>query len=352
MKADSVVQKIQTTTSELTLLRQTLFEQNRTLKFQYNYEQIIGGRSESMLKLFYLLDKIIPLQNPVLIYGENGTGKELVAQTLHRQGEMVSVNCGSLNKELLESHLFGHVKGAFTGAFSDHEGLFVKAQGGTVFLDEIGEMHPDTQGKLLEVLETGIIRPLGSSVTFKVNYRLLAATHQNLEKMVKEKKFRKELFYRLNVIHITVPPLRERREDIPLLVDHFLDRLALQSNKPKKEITARALNALCFHHWPGNVRQLENTLEGIVGLVRKKIIDLEDLPKNIRFPGEKGQMLNLEEAKDSFTAKYLQQILDYTEGNVSEAARISGISRPTLHKLIHNFRGSLSREGPEEEAFS
>jgi two-component system response regulator GlrR len=290
-----------------------------------------------MAALLELLSKITPSLSSVLIQGESGTGKELIAQMIHYQGPLanqplVSLHCGALKESLLESQLFGHVKGAFTGAEVDHVGLLVQAHGGTIFLDEIGELSLDVQAKFLRVLQEGEVRPLGSSKVRKVNFRVLAATHRNLEAMVKEGTFREDFYYRLNVIFVQVPPLRERREDIALLVNHFLREEA--KGKTKKKISNQALKVLTNAPWPGNVRQLKHTLEFLCTFHSGKRINAKDLPQNLRQVKKEKESLTLDQAKQEFTQNYLKKILAQTGGQIPKAAKLAGLKRESLYRLM------------------
>jgi len=258
----------------------------KTLKKKYQFNQIIGT-SQQMHGVFKLIERVADTDSTILILGESGTGKELVARALHfnsrRQfAPFVPINCSALPENLLESELFGHCKGAFTGAINDKKGLFHEADGGTIFLDEIGSMPPVLQSRLLRVLQEREVRRVGDNVAISVNVRVLAATNEPLEKKIKTGQFREDLYYRLNVIPITLPSLRERREDIPILVVHFLrDKIDPRSGKPFL-ITRKALNVLSRHDWPGNVRELENAIERACALCEDNTIRLADLPPAIQ----------------------------------------------------------------------
>ncbi|MGD9017974.1 MAG: sigma-54 dependent transcriptional regulator, partial [Desulfobacterales bacterium] len=249
--------------------------------------ETIIGQSRAIQKVFRLIDKIAPSDSTVLITGETGTGKGLVAHAIHsksrRKNEsMISINCGAIPESLLESELFGHVKGAFTGAMVTKTGKFELANGGTIFLDEIGDMSPDLQVKILRVLEEGEFEAVGGNRTHRVDVRFIAATHRDLEKRVESGRFREDLFYRLYVIPLKLPPLRERIEDIPLLVNHFLDLFNDITGSGVEGVSADALDCLTAHSWPGNVRELKNMMERLVVLKDGGTISLEDLPPKLR----------------------------------------------------------------------
>src|SRR5271165_2309087 len=257
----------------------------RALKQRYNFEHIIG-KSEPMLRIFDLVAQVAPSRSTVLLQGESGTGKELIAKAVHmnstRKGNaFVPVNTGSMPADLLESTLFGHVKGAFTGAIASKKGLFEMADRGTLFLDEIGTMGLDTQAKILRVLQDRRFMHLGGVNEIQVDVRIIAATNVDLRQLVKDGKFREDLFYRLNVITIDLPPLRQRREDIPLLVQHFLQKYSEENERPSRRITTEALRPLIGYSWPGNVRELENTIERAVVLSSDTNIGLDLLPDHI-----------------------------------------------------------------------
>ena len=328
--------------------------ENRQLREEldkkFGLEKIIGN-SPGMVEIYDRIRQVAPTRATVLIEGESGTGKELVAQSLHmlstrRQAHFVAVHCAALSPQLLESELFGHEKGAFTGAMERRVGRFEEANHGTIFLDEIGEIDAATQVKLLRVLGEGVVQRVGSNQTIKVDARVVAATNKNLETLVREGKFREDLFYRLDVVPIHLPPLRDRREDIPLLVDAFLKEFARANQRQVTGFSADAQEALQKYAWPGNVRQLRATIERAVVLCRGERIGLRDLPPDVQgkpnsggigSPGGEGNSasgnLNLEEMEKSF----IQRALKLTEGNVTEAAKLLGISRRTLHRKIKTY---------------
>ena len=260
---------------ENTLLREELVT-------RYRFDNIVGS-SPAMQKVFSIVTNVAPTRSTVLIRGESGTGKELIAHAIHfnsprRDRPFVRVNCAAIPEHLLEAELFGHVKGSFTGAVADRKGKFVLADGGTIFLDEIGDMSPLLQAKILRVLQEREVEAVGSEQVVKVDVRVLAATHQNLESLIEEKKFREDLYYRLNVVPIHVPPLRDRPEDIRVLAEHFLEKLMAENNLPDLKLAPEAFRILLRHHWPGNVRELENALERAVVLSDGKLIVPRDFP--------------------------------------------------------------------------
>jgi DNA-binding NtrC family response regulator len=257
----------------------------KELKKKYRFEQIVGS-APKMLAVFKLIERVADTDSTILILGESGTGKELVARALHfnsrRQfAPFVPINCSALPESLLESELFGHCRGAFTGAIGDKKGLFEAAHGGTIFLDEVGSMSPLLQSRLLRVLQEREIRRVGENTSMTVNVRVLAASNEPLEQKVKQGAFREDLYYRLNVIPIQLPSLRERRDDIPLLVAHFFKQKAGPQSPRPLQITRQAMDALCRHDWPGNVRELENAIERAATLCENDVIQLSDLPPSI-----------------------------------------------------------------------
>ena len=283
----------------------------------------------------------------VLVRGDTGTGKELLAQTLHdwsprRERPFLAVNCAAIPETLLESELFGHVRGAFTGAVRDHEGLFRSADGGTVFLDEVGDMPGALQGKLLRVLQQRAVRPVGATRDVPVDVRLVSATHRDLEAGIAEGRFREDLYYRLNVVTLQLPPLAERREDVPLLARHFLDTLAGKYRKAVAGISADALDLLVRAPWPGNVRQLFNTLEQCVALATTPLIPASLVERALQRPV--GELASFDEARRAFESQYLQQLMRLTGGNVSRAARLAKRNRSDFYDL-------LARHGLEPATF-
>ena len=274
----------------------------------------------------------------ILITGESGTGKEVLADTIHnsspRQGKpFVAINCSAIPQELLESELFGHVKGAFTGAQQDREGLFATAEGGTILLDEIGDMPYLLQAKILRVLQEGKLRPVGGRADVCLDVRVISATHIDLELAMAEKRFREDLFYRLNVVNLQLPPLRERLEDIPLLVDHFLSRIASRTGKPSKTLAPDAVGVLLGYDWPGNIRQLENTVERLFALASGPVIAASLVEQSL--PVERVKpVAPLADARREFERSYLVQMLTATNGNMTLAAELAGRNRSDFHKLV------------------
>ncbi|MDO8720466.1 MAG: sigma 54-interacting transcriptional regulator [Polaromonas sp.] len=273
----------------------------------------------------------------VLLRGESGTGKELLAQAIHRASAraskpFIAVNCGAIPEALLESELFGHVKGAFTDAVSNHKGLFQAADGGTLLLDEIGDMPPALQVKLLRVLQEREVRPVGASQSVPVNVRIISATHRDLEAAMEAGEFRADLYYRLNVVTLTLPPLSERREDIPLLANHFLVMLAAKYNKRLSGFAPEALKALTTAAWPGNVRQLYNVVEQVCALSTTPLVPLALVQRALRSPSV--QVLTFTEAKQRFERDYLVGLLKLTDGNVADAARLADRNRTEFYRLM------------------
>ncbi|MCW7754418.1 sigma-54 dependent transcriptional regulator [Desulfobotulus sp. H1] len=313
------------------------------------------GQSGPMRAIYEKIRMLARTDVTVLICGETGTGKELTARALHessprRGGPMITVNCPAIPESMLESELFGYAKGAFTGAVKDRQGYFAAAEGGTIFLDEIGDLPLPLQSKLLRVLQEKEINPLGSDLSRKVDVRILAATHQNLEKKVEDNTFRADLYYRLNVASLTMPPLREIREDIPLLVEHFLDKTACQLRMEKKRVSSLLLEELMQAPWPGNIRELENTLQGLCVMTQEKEIPPQNALKRDRIPDLDfftdsplpHRNLPYQQLKEKvlarFTRQYLDHLLKETSGNISHAARLSGIQRQSLQKIIRRYQ--------------
>ncbi len=329
----------------------------RQLQKTHATKEIIG-RSEQMMSVFKMVDKVAETDSTILIRGESGTGKELIAKEIHYRsrratGPFVSINCGALPKDLLESNLFGHMKGSFTGAVRDQMGLFQVAEGGTFFLDEVGEMQPATQVKLLRALQEREIIPVGGTKPIKIDVRLVAATNADLERDVRDGKFRTDLYYRLNVIPVRLPSLRERHDDIPILADHFLKRFL--GPKGPKQVTKQALDALVAYTWPGNVRELENVIERAVILSESEGVELCDLPeKVIRGESGKGSLIidhpsmTLEELE----REYILRVLSHTGWQKKRASEILGINASTLYRKLQAYKALGLLEGtPDEDGF-
>jgi PAS domain S-box-containing protein len=315
-------------------------EMEGELRERYNLHNIVG-KSHKMQEIFRVLDELMNTDTTVLITGETGTGKELVAKALHYGGiragrPMVTVNCSALAENLLESELFGHVRGAFTGAQKDRVGRFQAAQGGTIFLDEVGDISPTLQLKLLRVLQEKTFERVGDSTTFQVDVRVIAATNRNLKKKVNLGEFREDLYYRLKVLEIALPPLRERREDIPLLVNHFINLFNKSYKKDLEGISQDVLKAFMQYPFPGNVRELQHAMEHAFVLCNGPTITLEHLPGEIRdYPSEEALSI-VPPAKISALQKQdILLALSKSGWNKAKAARLLGISRPTLYQLIN-----------------
>jgi DNA-binding NtrC family response regulator len=306
------------------------------------------GRTPAMTGVYKQIAHAAAADAPVLIIGESGTGKELVARAIHQHGNrsgrpFVPINCGALTETLLESELFGHVRGSFTGAIADNKGVFQSAHTGTVFLDEVGEMSPALQVKLLRVLQEGEVRPVGSSRPTKVDVRIVGATNVDIDKVVVEGKFRQDLYYRLGVVVIHIPPLRERREDIPLLVERFVGAASAKAGK-RVEISAAALEALSAYHWPGNVRELENAIERLVVFSRSSMIEVRDLPPTLtpRAPALEKRLFDDLPTLEEIERRYLVHVLEQVAGNRTRAAEVMGIDRRTLYRMAERFGIPLS----------
>ena len=301
----------------------------------------ILGRGPALLKVIHLINQIAPLKSTVLLTGESGVGKELVAEAIHHQSPrklkpLVKLNCGALPEGLIESELFGHEKGSFTGAIQQRKGRFELADGGTIFLDEISEMPPSTQVKLLRVLQEGDFERVGGSQTLKTDVRVIAATNVDLEAAVAEGKFRKDLFYRLHVIHLELPALRERVEDIPILALHFLDKFCLENNRPPMGFAPEAMSALKRFDWPGNVRELQNVVERSVALCQGSTVELEDLPDEIKrhSPADDKITIPVGASMEEIERLAITQTLRKTGGDKELTARLLGIGLATLYRRL------------------
>ena len=312
---------------------------------RFDFANIIG-RSPSMTDLFETLALVAPSEATVLIVGESGTGKEIVANAIHQNSPrseraFIKVNCAALPETLLESELFGHERGAFTGALAKKQGRFHLAHSGSIFLDEIGEMAPTTQAKILRVLQEREFEPLGSTQTVKVDTRVIVATNKDLEEEIQQGHFREDLYYRLNLVRLEVPPLRQRREDIPLLADFFLKRYAEKNRRLIKGFTPRAMDLLMRHTWPGNVRELENVVERAVIMTRGDIISPEDLPDTFRELDKGAETVGVEltpgKSLKEMEREMIIRTLEEADGNRTHAAKILGISRRTLQLKLKEY---------------
>jgi len=356
--------------------RKALWDRNRQLENQLREREGLPpdglvGASPPIREVQRMIDAVAYSATTVLITGESGTGKELVARALHgrsprKNQPFVALNCGALTETLLESELFGHVKGAFTGAQRDQKGLFDAADGGTIFLDEIGDIPLSTQVRLLRVLQEGEIKRVGSADSIKVDVRVLAATHRDLPKLVKTGRFREDLFYRLNVINIPLPSLRERSEDIPLLAHHFLRRYADRLAKRVKTLSPEAVELLCGYRWPGNVRELENAVERAVVLCRADTVTPADLPPAVTgrtaplvreapMGGEEHQWLTQsyatakEQALRRFEKSYVEALMKACDNNISAAARKAGMDRSNFKRVLRKYRTDVEPDEPGDE---
>ncbi len=297
-------------------------------------------RSSVMEELLSQAHMIANSDVSVFIHGQSGTGKEMLASAIHRASPradmpFVAVNCSAIPEQLLESELFGHRKGAFTGASHDHQGLFQAADGGTLFLDEIGDMPPAFQSKLLRVLQERLVRPVGSVESIAIDVRLISATHRDLDKATQEGEFREDLYYRLNVVALEIPTLAERREDISLLANHFLQLLSAKNNKNIKSIAPEAMELLLQAPWPGNVRQLYNVIEQTVVLVTSNVIPAKLVQRALRSKAK--EIIPFAEARQSFERNYLTKLLRMTNGNVAQAARLAQRNRTEFYKLLNKY---------------
>jgi two-component system response regulator PilR (NtrC family) len=336
----------------------TLQEENLRLrdelKRKFSFGNIIG-RSKPMEKIFELIKAAAPTRSTILVQGESGTGKELVARAIHQNSNrgdypFVVVNSGSLPPDLLESHLFGHVKGAFTGAVSEKQGLFEAADNGTIFFDEISSINLETQAKLLRVMQDKEFMRLGGTKTIKVDVRIIAATNTELEELIRQKVFRKDLFYRLNVIKIELPPLRDRKEDIPLLIKHFIDVYAKENKKEIEGVSEDVLEILEKNSWPGNVRELENLIERAIVFAKSKIITRENLPDFFLVSEDERRdsasagsgELNLRDQTIAFQKRLIVATLKKAKGVQKNAASLLGVKPTTLNEMIKRLRIDVS----------
>ena len=346
-------------------LRQRLLEaENRALRARVDRQFTMVGESAAIRQLREQVAMAAPTNGRVLIYGENGTGKELVARGIHmqsrrRSGQFVEVNCAAIPEELIESELFGHVRGAFTGAVADRRGKFEVADGGTIFLDEIGDMSLKTQAKVLRVLQEQTMEPVGGTSRIRVDARVVAATNKDLQAEIKAGQFREDLYFRLNVIPIFVPPLRERQEDIPLLADHFMAEFAQEYGRRIKRLDAGAIRTLQRYAWPGNVRELRNVIERLMIMVPGDAITTSDLSfldvplvPTSASPAGSPERRTLHEARDQFERDLILKTLAEQQGNMSRTAEVLGVERSNLYRKMKTFGiAPASRSGvPESES--
>jgi two-component system, NtrC family, response regulator HydG len=324
-----------------------LVERNRFLQEKVDlsdrFDDIVGSSAE-LQEVFQVIASVAPADTTTLVVGESGTGKELVARAIHQHSRrsarpFVAVNCGALTETVLESELFGHTKGAFTGAVAARRGLFEEADGGTLFLDEVGELSPGMQVSLLRVLQERSIRPVGANVARAVDVRVVAATHRDLEQAVEQGTMREDLFYRLNVVSVELPSLRKRRDDIPLLAHHFLRKHHKRLGRPVDSIDDDVMVILCGYDWPGNVRELENTIERGVVLSQSTSISVNVLPPKLKRKvaprgAEDAPLRPFVEAKRDFESRYLRRVLDEAEQNIGAAARLASMDRSNFRRMM------------------
>lgn len=333
----------------------------KELKEKSSFETVIG-KSKKIKQIYSMIEKIAGTDSTILVTGESGTGKELAARAIHslsprEENRFVSINCGALPENLLESELFGHVEGAFTGAVADKVGLFEVAQRGTLFLDEVGEMAPWTQVKLLRTLQDKKIRRVGGTEEAAIDVRIIAATNQDLKKKISEGKFREDLFYRLNVISFEMPPLRERKEDVPLFVNHFLKKYSMEIGKSMKRIAPDVMKLFESYPWPGNIRELENVIERTVAIEDRETITLDSLPDEL-LTARKREETDLLFQKnfcltsflDEAAQSYIKQARLLSGGNLKKTASLLGISYRNLRYLIDKYKLKTDQETDEKEA--
>lgn len=324
------------------LEHQQLERENIALRSRESRRYIMVGQSPSMLKLYDEISKAAPSKGRVLITGENGAGKELVARAIHRQsnrssGPFVEVNCAAIPQELIESELFGHEKGSFTGAGRRQIGKFELANGGTLFLDEVGDMSLAAQSKVLRTLEEEEIQRIGGARTMRVDVRVIAATNKDLEREIEKGEFRQDLFYRLNVIPIVVPPLRDKKEDIPLLVQHFVEQFCDENGKPIKHVSPEAMSTLENHDWPGNIRELRNIVERLIIMVESDTISASHVLSAIHIDQQQARhegIRSLRDMVEDYEKKLIMMELDANDGNVSQTAKNLSIDRANLYRKL------------------
>jgi len=333
---------------EQLLNQKKLLLENRYLRkkidqnFNLNY---IIGESDAMKRVYKMIDRVSDAKTNVLITGKSGTGKELVARAIHanssrKKGPFIAINCGAIPENLVESELFGHKKGSFTGATENKDGVFVAASGGSLFLDEIGELPLNVQVNLLRVLQEREVKPIGSNQVKKFDTRVICATNRNLKKEVEEGNFRDDLYYRLNIIEIKVPGLSERRDDIPLLVEHFVNKYRKELNRPVKGVDSDAMQALMSHEWKGEVRELENIIERAILLTDNEFIQIADLPESVIPSSKEGfkcDTESLQDALNAFEKQHIKNVLKKTGGNRSEASKLLQIDPSTLYRKMEKL---------------
>jgi DNA-binding NtrC family response regulator len=323
------------------LLKKEVVRLRKEVESRYDFHQLVG-KSPLMQKIYDLIEKISHSASNVLISGESGTGKELVAKAVHyqglrKEGPFIAVNCAAIPETLLESELFGYKKGAFTDARSDKRGLLFEANEGTLFLDEITEMPPTLQAKLLRVIEERTVRPLGDTSSYPIDVRIISTTNREMSKLIREGRFREDLYYRLKVIDIELPPLRNRKEDIPLIIQHFITKFNQNLKKNISGISEDALKLLLNYGWPGNVRELENVIERAITLTQGEVISPEDLPTPMAHEEDKdstGKALREQYTVDQLEKEYIKKVLIEAGGNKSKAAQILGLDRKTLYRKL------------------
>ncbi len=341
VRVDKIVDKINQQDKLERLRAENLIFQEH---FEDQYENIIG-QSSSMQEIFNIIDKVAKQDSSILIEGESGTGKELVARAIHNKSDrkdqpFIRVNCGALNENLLESELFGHEKGSFTGAIRQKRGRFELADGGTLFLDEIGDISANMQIKLLRVLQEQEFERVGGEQTLKVDVRIISATNQNLRKALHNGRFREDLFYRLSVIPIKIPPLRDRREDIPLLAEHFLQKIMHNRAHEKRVLSEKSLNLLKTYHWPGNIRELENVIERLVVISSTQEIAPALTAQQLGYTGDETEIVlseTLEKALQDFERNLIIKALKEADGVKNRAAKILGVRTSTLYYKLQKF---------------
>ncbi len=341
------------------LRHRELEAENRALRATVDRRLVMVGDSHVMAQLREQVAMTAPTNGRVLIYGENGTGKELVARSIHamsrrRNGPFIEVNCAAIPEELIESELFGHVKGAFTGAVADRRGKFELADGGTLFLDEIGDMSLKTQAKVLRALQEQVVEPVGGTSSVKVDVRVLAATNKELPSEIRTGRFREDLYFRLNVIPIFVPPLRDRDADVPMLAEHFMAEFAREYGRRPKKLDASAGSRLKAYRWPGNVRELRNVIERVFILAPGETIGVQDLAfldggADMAAIDAAGELLPLHDARDRFERDYILRALAAQNGNISRTAELLGVERSNLYRKMRAFGIAPRRAETEEE---